>query len=328
MRLKKSIWRPLSILLALCAFHVHAELRTITYRGTVYTPLDSIAPYYGMKLTQPAKDRIRLKNKWHTLEFETNSRRCWVNGTLLWLNNPVRKIGWQWALKAPDFKKTIEPSVRPYAFLKNAGNRVVVLDPGHGGSDRGATSPRKIYEKLLTKNIANRVRNLLEARGLTVYLTREDDRKLSLSERCKKAKKWNADVFVSLHADSASRTAEGAGTFILSLPKGYSTHSYGKGSPSSTVHPGNKFDIGNQALGMRIQQYLIKSTGQKDRGIKRARFQVLREAPCPAALVEMAFLSNPKEERFILTKTGQDKLARGIADGIAAYIYDINRAKK
>ena len=314
--------------LLLTAGSALAAVRTITSHGTVYVPLNNIAPYYGMQISQTGKDRIQLKNKWHTLEFETDSRRCWMNGTLVWLNKPVRKIGWQWALKDPDFAKTVEPSVRPYAFLQHAGSRVVVLDPGHGGSDKGATSPRKIYEKLLTKNIANRVRNLLQARGITVYLTREDDRNLSLSERCKIAARRNADVFVSLHADSAGKTAEGAGTFILALPKEYSTHSYGKGTPSTTSHPGNKFDLANQALGTRIQQYLIKSTGQTDRGVKRARFQVLREAPCPAALVEMAFITNPKEERFVLSKNGQNKLARGIADGIAAYLNDIKRAKK
>ena len=324
--------RKLTILWLAAAFLLNAgsalsNIRSITSHGKVYVPINNIVPYYGMQLSQTGKDRLQLKNKWHTLEFETDSRRCWVNGTLLWLNNPVRKIGWQWALEDPDFQQTIEPSVRPYAFLKDAGSRVVVLDPGHGGSDKGAVSPRKIYEKLLTKNIANRVRNLLEARGLTVYLTREDDRNLSLSERCKIAASRKADVFVSLHADSAGTTAEGAGTFILALSKQYSTHSYGKGTPSTTVHPGNKFDLANQALGTRIQQKLINSTGQNDRGVKRARFQVLREAPCPAALVEMAFITNPKEERFVLSKNGQDKIARGIADGIAAYLYDVNRAK-
>lgn len=317
----------LTTALLLSAGHALPAIRTVSSRGKVYVPVNNIVPYYGMQLSQTGKTRLQLKNKWHTLEFETDSRRCWINGTLVWLNNPVRKVGWQWALEDPDFQKTIEPSVRPYAFLKGAGKKVVVLDPGHGGSDRGATSPRKIYEKLLTKNIANRVRNLLQARGLTVYLTREDDRNLSLSERCKIAGRHKADVFVSLHADSAGKTAEGAGTFVLSLPNEYSTHSYGKGTASTTVHSGNKFDLANQALGTRIQQKLIKATGQHDRGVKRARFQVLREAPCPAALVEMAFITNPKEERFVLSKSGQDKLARGIADGIAAYLYDVKRAK-
>ena len=164
-------------------------------------------------------------------------------------------------------------------------------------------------------------------RGLTVYLTREDDRFLTLSERTEIAARRKADVFVSLHADSAGKTAQGAGTFVLSLPEEYSTHGYGHGSASTSSYPGNRFDMANQALGTRIQQKLVRSTGQKDRGVKRARFKVLRDAPCPAALVEMAFITNPKEERFVLTQSGQDKIARGIADGIAAYLYDVKRAK-
>lgn len=330
MKSKKHTSFPIIIFLLLTCFcfPVSAGVKTMTLRGVVYVPLNNIAPYYGMELTHPSKDRIRLSNKWHTLEFEINGRKCWVNGTLLWLNHPIRKTGWQWSLREPDFSKTVEPAVRPYAFLKNKGDRVIVLDPGHGGKDRGAVSHRKVYEKLLTQNIANRVRNLLQARGYKVYLTRENDKDLSLSQRCKIAADLKADVFVSLHADSADRTAEGASTFILSLPKCYSTHSYGSGIPPSNKNPGNRFDIENQALGTRIQQKLIKTTKQLDRGVKRARFKVLKEAPCPAALVEMAFLSNPKEEDFVLSKTGQDKLAHGIADGIAAYLYDIKRAEK
>ena len=76
-----------------------SAVQTISSKGHTLVPLNNIAPYYSMKVSEPAKDRIRLKNKWHTLEFETDSRRCWVNGTLLWLNNPLRKTGWQWTLQ-------------------------------------------------------------------------------------------------------------------------------------------------------------------------------------------------------------------------------------
>lgn len=307
---------------------VYAGIRTIRSRGNVYVPLSNIAAYYNMQLSQHGKDRIRLQNSWHTLEFETNSRRCWINDTLLWLNNPVRKIGWQWAIEDDDFTHFIDPAVRPYFFLKTAGSRIVVLDPGHGGKDYGAKSPRKVYEKLLVMDVAKRVRNLLQARGLTVHMTREGDQSLTLSERTKKAARWNADLFVSLHADSASKSAEGAGTFILAHPRYYSTHSYGKGTPSATVHPGNRFNLANAVLGYRIQQNLVRSTRQKDRGVKHARFQVLREAPCPAALVEMAFITNPKEEALVIKASHRAKIASGIADGIAAYLNDIARAKQ
>ena len=305
-----------------------AAVRTITSRGKTYVPINNIAPYYSMELSESGK-KIRLKNKWHLLEFETDARQCKVNGTLIWLCNPVRKIGWQWALEAADFNKTVDPSVRSSAFLAQAGKKTVVLDPGHGGKDKGAVSPRNVYEKLVVLDIAKRVRNRLQARGIRVELTRESDRFVELSGRSKKAAALHADLFVSIHADAASsRSSKGAGTFTLAPAGAYSTHSYGSGKPSSTVNAGNKFDLANIILGYRIQQNLIKATGQTDRGVKRARFQVLRDAPCPAALVEVAFLSNAAEEAMLIDANGREKIAHGIADGITAYLNDVSRAKK
>jgi len=120
----------------------------------------------------------------------------------------------------------------------------------------------------------------------------------------------------------------GAEAFALALPGRYSSNSYGSGKPPTSIYPGNCYDIANMALTYRIHQNLIKATGQEDRGVKRARFEVLRNAPCPAALIEMAFLSNPKDEAMAIDPAGRDRIARGIADGIAAYIADVNRAKK
>lgn len=326
MRSRRTIALLLTLLLA--AATGCAGIRTVTSRGREYVPLNAIAAYYGMTNSESG-ETIRLKNRWSTIEFQTNDRRIKVNGTRFWLNRPVRRIGWQWGMEKDDFYKSLEPALRPYAFLKNAGSRTVVLDPGHGGKDKGAVSPRKVYEKLMTLDVAKRVRNHLEARGLNVVLTRETDTALSLSERCRKAAAARGDLFVSIHADIAgSRSVSGAGTFILSLPGHYSTHSYGDGTPPSKTYPGNRHDIANAALGMRIQQQLTKTTGQDDRGVKRARFQVLREAPCPAVLVETAFLSNPKEEAMVIDRNGREKIARGISNGIAAYLADVARAKK
>lgn len=307
-----------------------AAFPVITSRGKNYVLLSGMASYYNMQLSEPAKNRIRLQNRWYTLDVETDSRRCWVNGTLIWLNAPNRRISGRWAIEKIDFDKVIEPAVRPYAFLAKADGRVVVLDPGHGGGDTGAMSPRRVVEKLLTLDLAKRVRSRLQARGITVKLTRESDRTLSLEGRCEKAADWGADVFVSLHADSAGKdkSARGAGTFVLSLPGCYSTSSYGQGNPPDAAEKGNRYDTANTALGFRIQQNLVKNTGQTDRGVKRARFQVLREAPCPAALVEVAFLSNPKEEAMLIDAAKREQIARGIADGIAAYLYDVERGRK
>lgn len=317
------------LLTVLTAASASGGIRTITSHGRSYVTLSGISAYYGMTSSEPAKKRIRLQNKWNKLEFQTDSRNVWINGTLVALNEPTRKVGWQWAIDTTDFNKTIEPAVRPQEFLKNAGSRTVVLDPGHGGDDKGTSSPRNIYEKLITLDVAKRVQDKLEARGVKVELTRESDRNLDLDARSRKAAALKADLFVSIHANSAgkNRDVRGVETFVLSLPGRYSSNSYGSGAPPSGISNGNRYDIANMALSFRIHQNLIKATGQEDRGVKRSRFQVLRDAPCPATLVEMAFLSNPKDEAMALDPAGRDRIARGIADGILAYLADVNRAR-
>ena len=331
MRLNKTVLLlAIGLLTVSTAVPTDAGVRTVTSRGKNYVPFANIATYYGMTVSGPSSRRIRLQNKWNKIEFQTDSRSVWINGTLVALNEPVRKIGWQWAIDMTDFDKTIEPSVRPQEFLKkNYGTRTVVLDPGHGGDDKGAASPRNVHEKLVVLDVAKRVQAKLEARGIHVELTRESDRALDLSARCRKAAALKADIFVSIHANATgNRSVRGAETFVLALPGRYSSNAYGSGTPPSSIYTGNRYDIANMALGYRIHQNLIKATGQEDRGIKRARFEVLRDAPCPAALIEMAFLSNAKDEAMVIDPAGRDRIARGIADGISAYLADVSRAKK
>jgi N-acetylmuramoyl-L-alanine amidase len=330
MHRKKALLSLIAGLLAcLSASPSFAAIRTITSRGKTYAPLAYIAAYYGMTSAEPAKKRIRLQNKWNKIEFQTDSRNVWINGTLVLLSEPVHKVGWQWAIDTTDFNKTIEPTIRPQEFLKSAGTRIVVLDPGHGGNDKGAISPRNVHEKLVVLDVSKRIKAKLEARGIKVELTRDSDRALDLSARCRKAAALQADLFVSVHANAtANRNVRGTETFVLSLPDRYSSNSYGSGKPPSSTYTGNRYDIANMALGFRIHQNLVKATGQEDRGVKRARFEVLRNAPCPAALVEMAFLSNAKDEAMVIDPAGRDRIARGIADGIVAYLADVKRAKK
>ncbi len=330
MRLKKNaLLYVIGLTIFFTAATAFAGVRTVTSRGKSYVTLPNLASYYGMTVTQPTKTRIRLQNKYNKIEFETESRSVWVNGTLVALSEPVSKVGWSWAIDVIDFNKTIEPVARPTEFLKTAGTRTVVLDPGHGGDDKGASSPRNVQEKKVVLDVANRVRNRLEARGINVELTRENDRNLDLDARCRKAAALKADLFVSIHANSAgkNRNVRGAETFVLALPGRYSSNSYGGGKLPTDTNTGNRYDVANMVLGYRIQQNIIRATGQEDRGIKRARFEVLRDAPCPAALVEMAFMSNPKDEAIVIDPAGRDRIARGIADGIAAYLSDVSRAR-
>lgn len=330
MRLKRTLLPLVAGLLALfISCPATAAVRTVTSRGKTYVTLPNLAAFYGMSSSTPTSTRIRIQNKYNRIEFQPDSRNVWINGTLVWLNEPLRKVGWHWAIDTTDFNKTIEPAVRPQQLLKTAGRRVVVLDPGHGGDDKGASSPRNVHEKLVVMDIAKRVKARLQARGVSVQFTRDSDLALSLAARCRKAAALKADLFVSIHANATkNRSVRGAETFVLALPGRYSSNSFGSGAAPTSTSSGNRYDIANMALGYQIHKSLIRTTGQEDRGIKRARFEVLRDAPCPAALIETAFLSNPKDEAIIIDPAGRERIARGIADGILAYLDAVARAKQ
>ena len=289
--------------------------------------LSYIARLYSMG-TSTAGKKVVMKNKWNTLEVETNSRRAWINGVMVWLHHPCRRSGSGWAVREVDFKKGIDPIMRSYAYVPSKTPRMAVLDPGHGGKDTGAVGQRKVYEKKAVLSIANRVKGHLEAKNIKVKMTRTTDTYPSLQERSNFAAKAGADLFVSIHADSAAdSSAHGIETFVMTAAGCDSSNHYGQAGNKSSGK-GNVYDAANAVLGFSIQSNLIKTAKRSDRGLRRARFAVLKNAPCPAALVECGFLSNPEEEALMIDANYREAAARGISNGIIGYITLVNRARK
>lgn len=171
-----------------------------------------------------------------------------------------------------------------------ARNTVVVLDPGHGGRDRG-TRWGGVSEKTLTLSIAKKVEARLRARGISTAMTRRSDVYRTLESRAAVANSFRKSVFVSIHCNAcAGGGARGIETF-------YSGRS-------------------GLRLAGSIHNVLDARTSTPDRGIKFSRFTVLRKTSCPAALVECGFISSPAERRMLVTGVYQDRVARAIADGI------------
>jgi len=289
--------------------------------------LTYIARLYSMGISTSGK-KVVMKNKWNTIEVETNSRRAWVNGVMVWLHHPCRKSGSGWALREVDFKKGIDPILRAYAHVPTRTPRLVVLDPGHGGKDAGAISPRKVYEKLAVLSIAKRVKAHLEAKNIKVQLTRSSDTFIPLQQRSDIAATAGADLFVSIHADGAAdSSAHGVETFVMTAAGCDSSNHYGQRGDKSPGR-GNQHDGANAVLGFSIQSNLLKTSKRSDRGLRRARFAVLKNAPCPGALVECGFLTNPEEEALMIDASYRENVARGISNGILGYITIVNRARK
>ncbi len=278
--------------------------------------------------TSTSGKKVVMKNKWNTIEVETNSRRAWVNGVMVWLHHPCRKSGRDWAIRELDFKKGIDPILRAYAHVPSRTPRLVMLDPGHGGKDAGAVSPRKVYEKLAVLSIAKRVKAHLEAKKIPVRLTRTTDTFIPLKQRSEMAAKAGADLFVSIHADGAGDPrANGVETFVMTAAGCDSTNHYGQAGDKSPGK-GNQNDAANAVLGFSIQSNLLKMSKRSDRGLRRARFSVLKHTPCPAALVECGFLTNPEEEALMIDPNYREAVARGISNGIIGYITFVNRSRK
>ncbi len=184
----------------------------------------------------------------------------------------------------------------------------IAIDPGHGGEDSGAIGPTGIMEKTVTLRVSQEVKRLLEDAGANVIMTRETDTEVSpkhkmatdideLQARCDVANKANADIFVSIHMDS----------FTSGDANGTTGYYYAKGTKKSA------------ALAKYIQADLVKKIGTESRGVKTCNFYVVRKTNMPATLIEVAFISNQKEEKLLNSSKGVKNAAAGIVAGIADF---------
>ena len=174
---------------------------------------------------------------------------------------------------------------------------VLVVDAGHGGNDQGAAGRRSL-EKDINLKVARRVckRIRKKCKGVEVIQTRPDDEFVTLDDRADMANFFGADLFISIHSNSARGWAEGTETFI---------HPSARGSRS-------------ERMARLIEQEYVRH-GRKSRGVKTANFAVLRGTRMPAVLTELGFISNRREERFMKSRKGQKRLARSISDAFVRY---------
>lgn len=194
------------------------------------------------------------------------------------------------------------------ASLTGLKGKKITIDPGHGGSDSGAIGPSGVMEKDVTLRISMELKKILESEGANVCMTRTTDTEVSprkahatdieeLQARCDIANQHKSDIFISIHMDSFTRpTAHGTTGYYYS---GGSRASY--------------------RLADSIRSALIDQIDTESRGTQTCEFYVVRHTDMPATLIEVAFISNPKEEKLLNSSEGIKKAALGIADGISDY---------
>jgi N-acetylmuramoyl-L-alanine amidase len=243
-----------------------------------------------------------------------------INGARNWLCFPVIEHGGKLLVPRMDLAKTIEPQLRPQRIPNLDRVQTVVLDPGHGGYDKGATSSYGC-EKDFALDVARKVRPLLQAKGLRVIMTRESDAFVPLELRARIANAANNSIFVSIHFNATDRDPNATGFEIYSLtPRGApSTADDSMALSFMNMQAGSPVDAQSVELSACIYHSVIGHIPEFDRGIKRARFAVLRLTKVPAVLVEGGFLTERGESRLIANKDWRAKLAEAISVGIENY---------
>jgi N-acetylmuramoyl-L-alanine amidase len=195
-------------------------------------------------------------------------------------------------------KKKPAPPTPPTPTPPPDSGRLIVIDPGHGGNDSGAENQVVgINEKTVTLAIAKKLQAILEQRGHHPLLTRDQDVFVELSRRAEIANQAGADIFVSIHCNSATNSSA----------NGIETYHH----PTSA---------NGKALATNLQNALMAAfSSHQNRGVKAADFLVLRETQMPACLVETEFISNNQQAQFLKNSANQEKIATAIAEGIAKH---------
>jgi N-acetylmuramoyl-L-alanine amidase len=261
-----------------------------------------------------------LTNKTSRLIFNQDSADSTINGVNVRLSFPVAKGGF---LSQLDADKAIHPLVYPQ---KPASKRVttICLDPGHGGKDTGYRVGRFFphYEKTYTLALALELRQQLQKAGFNVILTRDKDVYPELAARPDIANRHGADLFISLHFNSYPpdpASVEGPETYCITpVGAASSNDSEGEGAGAGSC-PANRNDDKSLLLAYQVQRSLVRSLGVTDRGVRRARFEVLRTAEMPAILIEGGYMSHPVEGKKIFDAGWRKQMAAALVRAIVSY---------
>jgi N-acetylmuramoyl-L-alanine amidase len=235
-----------------------------------------------------------------------------------------------------------KPSASSPPPLVSQGLRTIVIDPGHGGLEAGSEGKFGTLEKNITLPVSQKLKTLIERNlAYRVVLTRDKDVDVSLENRSAIANNNRSVLFISVHVNGFPRSsARGSETFFLSLnatdeeARRLAYMENNSSAIESKISSDDEDDImmilwdmaqsafikQSSELAENIQRELNSLLGTRNRGIKQAPFKVLTGVACPAVLVEIAFISNPSEERKLQTDDFQDNVARAIYRGVANFL--------
>ncbi|BDS06240.1 hypothetical protein NT6N_12800 [Oceaniferula spumae] len=315
---------------AVCSYAQGFKWNPVKYKGVNYVSLRDVKTFYHFdKLTFGSS--LTLENKKVKIRMRSGSQQCYMNGVLFIMSHPIVPYSGKYLISRTDLVKLIDPVMRPSYISSAKPFKTVVVDAGHGGHDSGSTGHFS-YEKTYTLTVARLLRDELQRKGYNVVMTRDSDVFISLSNRVRIANKYKNAIFLSIHFNSGQSRANGIETFTVS-PVGVPHLGRGVRERDFNLVPGNIMDSASIALATAVHSrtllYLNNEAGNNfkisDRGIKRARFNVLTGIEIPAILLEGGFLSNRTEAAKVHSPVYQKTLAAAVARAVDVYRNSISR---
>jgi N-acetylmuramoyl-L-alanine amidase len=309
-------------LIASSAFPV--EWKVLHERGHDYVSFTNVAQFYQFPNYTRINNGVSLRSDQRGIRAQAGTSELFINGVRFFTSLPILSNGTDDLISATDVSKLIEPVLRPSRIGGAQPVETIVIDPGHGGVDQGAANSWG-NEKAFTLDVALRARDALLRDGYKVEMTRSSDTAVSLDERVNFANRFTRAVLISIHFNS-STGGTGLETYALA-PEG--TLSNASSENHATVgdvqwYPGNARDGANIALAAAVHACALRQLNMNDRGIRHARFHVLRGVNIPALLVEGGFLSDAMEGQRIATPQFRQQFAEAIAQGVKIYNTAVN----
>jgi N-acetylmuramoyl-L-alanine amidase len=294
-----------------------SKLERVEMYGNEYVRLKDWAGLYNYSCVR-REDEVTVSNKWTKMVFTINSRQAQIKGVTVHLSVPIARRAEEVFIAPIDLRTTIHPLLYPAQLPKGRRIRTVAIDPGHGGRDPGKQEG-KTQEKKISLLLAQALQKRLQEAGFKVVLTRTSDTFVDLPDRPASARKQKADLFISLHFNSAEeKSVKGIETYCMTPAHASSTNARGEGAATG-AYDANRNDALNVLLGWHLQKALVEGLDTADRGVRRGRLAVLKLATMPAILIEGGYLTHPDEEKNLLSDDYRQLMAKAICEGIQAY---------
>lgn len=312
------------IAVAIAFAAVAGDWDVVKQQGRDYVTFSNVAHFYQFPEYTRVSHTISLRSQRRGIRAQAGKSELYINGVRFLTDFPILSAPNDELISSTDVVKIIEPILNPNRIKNTHKIDIVVLDPGHGGSDTGAAN-RWGAEKNFTLDVANNARQQLVAAGYKVEMTRTSDKYVSLEERASFANKFQNAIFISIHFNW-SGNAEGVETYSLAPPGVVSNAVLDRETAFANTAwcPGNAQDEKNIALAAAVHASVLTKLAMFDRGVKHSRFSVLRNAKIPAVLVECGFLSSSAEGQRIATPTYRQQLGFAITQAVKNYDAAVN----